>query len=249
MNPVFADFNAMTESGLVRLNCRGSRDDLRDRGLHPGDWSWLSDGELVVGGRIETSPGDGIVAAPDWKTLVHLDEPYDAAAVGQELKLLLDQPNPGVGDLWQAFRLLTVFERIIPPAVAGQFRAGYFSFRRAAILLQLEQHDLALVEIQEARNLEPGHPHDDFLFLEILRKANLPRAIQSVDELASRPDLDARVVAECVHVLATHADQLADGPFQTIAPRILELADRFDGRRVETGYPLQLSPSSNLTGD
>ena len=99
MNPVFADFNATTESGQVRLNCQGSQDDLRARGLHPGDWSWLSDGELVVGGKIDTSPGDGIIAAPDWRSLVHLDEPYDAAAVGRELTLLLRQRNPSADDL------------------------------------------------------------------------------------------------------------------------------------------------------
>jgi Tfp pilus assembly protein PilF len=46
--------------------------------------------------------------------------------------------------------------------------------------------------------------------------------------LASDPDLDARVLAECVHVLATSADQLADEPFQAMAARILELADRFE---------------------
>ena len=45
-------------------------------------------------------------------------------------------------------------------------------------------------------------------------EANLPRAIQTVDELTSDPALDARVLAECVHVLATHADQLADEPFR-----------------------------------
>ena len=96
------------------------------------------------------------------------------------------------------------------------------------MLLQLEQLDLALVEIQEARRLEQGHPNDDFLLLEILRKVNLPGALQTVNEMASEPDLDAKVIAECVHVLATHADQLADEPFQLVARRILELADRFE---------------------
>ena len=228
MNPVFADFNATTESGQVRLNCRGSQDDLRARGLHAGDWSWLSDGELVVGGKIDTSPGDGIVAAPDWRTLVHLDVPYDVAAVWQELELLLSQRNPSTDELWRAFQLLVVFERIAPPSVAGQSRPGYFSYRRAVVLLQLEQLDLALVEIQEARRLAQGHSNDDFLLLEILRKADLPRAIQTVDELVSDRAIEAKVLAECVHVLATHADQLADEPFRAVARRILELADRFE---------------------
>jgi tetratricopeptide (TPR) repeat protein len=228
VNPVFADFNAITESGQVRLNCRGSQDDLRARGLNPGDWAWLSDGELLVGGRIDTSPGDGMVAVPDWKTLVHLDEPYDATAVGRELMLLLRRPDLSIDELWQVFRLLVVFERIAPPSDPSQVRPGYFSFRRAATLLRLQELDLALIEIEEARRQGENHRNDDFLLLEILRQANLSRAIQAVDELASDPALDAKVLAECVHVLATHADQLTDEQFQTVARRILELADRFE---------------------
>ena len=235
MNPVFADFNAMTETGQVRLNCQGSQDDLRAGGLHPGDWAWLTDGELIVGGKIDTSPEDGVVAIPDWKTLVHLDEPYDAEAAYQELKPLLERRSLDVDDLWRAFRLLTICERVTPPAVRSGTSPGYFSFRRATMLLQLQELDLALVEVLEARRLEPGRPNYDFLFLEVLRKANLPKAIQTVEELALNPALDAKVLAGCVHVLATHADQLADDPFQTIAQKILEFADRFDHARPRPG--------------
>lgn len=228
MTPVFADFNAMTETGQVRLNCQGSQDDLRAGGLHPGDWAWLTDGELIVGGKIDTSPEDGVVAIPDWKTLVHLDEPYDAGALYQELKPLLEQPNLNADDLWRAFRLLTILERVAPPFVLSGTPPGYFSFRRATMLIQLQELDLALVEIQEARRLEPGRPNYDFLFLEMLREASLPKAVQTVEDWAKKPSLDAKVLAGCVHVLATHADQLADEPFQVIAQRILEFADRFD---------------------
>ena len=147
---------------------------------------------------------------------------------GKSSRFYSDDETQVPSDLWRTFQLLTVFERIVTPSVAGQFRPGYFSYRRAAVLLQLEQLDLALVEIEEARRLAQGHPNDDFLLLEILRKANLPKAVQTAHELASDPDLDARVLAECVHVLATSADQLADEPFQAMAARILELADRFE---------------------
>ena len=228
MNPIFADFNAMTESGQVRLNCRGSQDDLRAADLHPGDWAWLSDGELMVGGRIDTSTGAGVVAVPDWKTLVHLDDPQDVAAVWQELTDLLKRENPSVDELWRVFQLLTIFERIAPPAVASQSRPGYFSFRRAVTLFQLQQLELALIEIQEARRLVQGHPNDDFLLLEILRRANLPQAIHEAEELAANPDLDAKVLAECIHVLATHADHLADHQFQAAAETILGLVERFE---------------------
>ena len=155
MNPIFADFNAMTESGQVRLTCKGSQDDLRAADLHSGDWAWLSDGELIVGGRIDTSSGDRVVAVPDWRTLVHLDEPYEIAAVGQELTDLLKRENPSVEELWRGFQLLTIFERIAPATVA---RPGYFSFRRAVILLQLQRLELALIEIQAARRVARAIP-------------------------------------------------------------------------------------------
>ncbi len=225
MNPIFADFNAMTESGQVRLNCRGSQDDLRAADLHPGDWAWLSDGELMVGGKIDRSSDAGIVAVPDWKTLVHLDDPQDVAAVGQELTDLLKRENPTVEELWRGFQLLTIFERIAPATVV---RPGYFSFRRAVMLFQLQQFELALIEIQEARRLVKGHPNYDFLLLEILRQANLPQAIREAEELAANPDLDAKVLAECIHVLATHADHLADPQFQVAAETILGLVERFE---------------------
>ncbi len=225
MNPIFADFNAMTESGQVRLTCKGSQDDLRAADLHPGDWAWLSDGELIVGGRIDTSSGARVVAVPDWRTLVHLDEPHEVAAVGQELTDLLKRENPSVEELWRGFQLLTILERIAPATVA---RPGYFSFRRAVILLQLQQLELALIEIQEARRLVKGHPNNDFLVLEILRRANLPQAIREAEELAANADLDAKVLAECIHVLATHADHLADHEFQAAAQTILGLVERFE---------------------
>ncbi len=74
MQIVFADFNAMTEDGKVRLNCRGSQEDLQAHGLGVGDRVWLSDGELQVAGLVEASPDGGLVAAIDWQTLVDLDE-------------------------------------------------------------------------------------------------------------------------------------------------------------------------------
>ena len=74
MTTVFADFNAMTEAEHVRLNCRGSAEDLGRAGVRPGHSVWLSDGELVVGARVDVDPYYGLVGVPDWDTLVHLDD-------------------------------------------------------------------------------------------------------------------------------------------------------------------------------
>ncbi len=74
MNTIFADYNAMTESGHVRLTCHGSEDDIRSRSLRPGDWAWLSDTEVVVGARLAIDDYYGLVGIPDWDTLIPLDE-------------------------------------------------------------------------------------------------------------------------------------------------------------------------------
>ena len=50
MRLISADFNAMTEAGHVRLTLPCSREDILRMSLGPGDWAWLSDGEILVGG-------------------------------------------------------------------------------------------------------------------------------------------------------------------------------------------------------
>jgi hypothetical protein len=74
LKTVFADFNAVTESGCLRLNCRGSRDDLRDSGIKVGDWMWLNDGEVQVLAVLVSDDRDGVVGLPLWSSLVHLDD-------------------------------------------------------------------------------------------------------------------------------------------------------------------------------
>ncbi len=71
---MFADFNAMTEVGHVSLATRGSLADLDRFGAQPGDWVWLSDGELIVGAQLVADDRYGMVGIPNWETLVHLDD-------------------------------------------------------------------------------------------------------------------------------------------------------------------------------
>jgi hypothetical protein len=56
MRTIFADFNAMTEAEHVRPNCRCSAEDLGRAGIRPGYSVWLSDGELIVGARVNVDP-------------------------------------------------------------------------------------------------------------------------------------------------------------------------------------------------
>ncbi len=92
----------------------------------------------------------------------------------------------------------------------------------------LGKPELALVEIEEARREGSTDPDDDFLFLGILRHLDLPRARREAEALASDPNVPAAVLAECINVMATHADDLPDDQFEGVADRILTWADRFD---------------------
>lgn len=74
MKTVFADFNAMSEAGHLRLSFRASQADLQELGARVGDWVWLSDGELVVGAQLAQVTDEGLVGIPAWATLVYLDD-------------------------------------------------------------------------------------------------------------------------------------------------------------------------------
>lgn len=95
MNTIFADYNAMTEAGHVRLTCRGSEEDIRSRSLRPGDWVWLSDTEVVIAAQLAMDDYYGLVGIPDWDTLIHLDEDdvQDINAVETELERLRQRPR------------------------------------------------------------------------------------------------------------------------------------------------------------
>jgi hypothetical protein len=68
-------------------------------------------------------------------------------------------------------------------------------------------------------------------------------ALSEVEALAARPDASAGVLAECINVLATHADDLPDDQLKRVPDRILEWANRFDraaGREQITASTLAL---------
>ena len=93
MKTIFADFNAMTEGGHVSLTTVGSQEDIAHAGLRPGDWAWLSDGELIVGAQLAIDDRHGLVGVADWDTLVHLDDEGadDFDRVSIESRCVVDQ--------------------------------------------------------------------------------------------------------------------------------------------------------------
>ena len=107
MKTIAADFNAMTEAGHVCLTTRGSQEDIERAGLRPGDWAWLSDGELVVGGQLAIDDRYGLVGVVDWDTLVHLDDEGadDFKRVRTELDPLITKEPLSIEDMPRIFQL------------------------------------------------------------------------------------------------------------------------------------------------
>jgi tetratricopeptide (TPR) repeat protein len=232
MRTVFADFNAMTEAEHVRLNCRGSAEDLGRAGVRPGDSVWLSDGELVVGARVAVDPYYGLVGVPDWDTLVHLDddESHDFPRLWAELQgfLLRQWPGQSLEQEQKIFRLLTIVEGAAPPEMRDVFPPGSLALRRAMALIFQGKPDLARLELEEARKVRPDDPEVDSFYLDALLRTDLEKAVEEADRLANRPGVSAEVLAGCINVLAAHADRLPDDGFQAIATQVLDLSLRFD---------------------
>jgi tetratricopeptide (TPR) repeat protein len=207
----------------------GSREDVERAGVGPGDWVWLSDREVVVGARLQLDRRYGLVGIPDWDTTVHLDDELrDCEAVRAHLQGLLQKPSRSAEEESRVLELLTIFEMIAPAEAKAGVRPGYFPYRRAASLLRLGKPALALREIEEACALDPGHPKHQRLMLQALRQTDLPRAGREAEALASDPELSAGVLAECINVLATRADDLPDDRFEPVGRRVLEWAGRFE---------------------
>jgi hypothetical protein len=230
MKMIYADYNAATEAGHLCLTTRGSQEDLQRLGIQPGDWTWLTDSELIVGARVSTDPYYGVIGVPDWDTLVHLDDEgdRDPMRIQAELRELLQRPARSMDDELRIFQLLTLLEEFSVPEARSTVRPGYFSFRRAGTLLLLGKPELALIEIEEARRVDPGRPHDDSLFLQILRRIDLDRATREAETFAGGPNTSAIVLGECVNVLSTHADDLPDDQFEPVGRCMLDWSDRFE---------------------
>ena len=245
MKTIYADYNAATEAGQICLTTRGSQVDIERTGARPGDWVWLSDREVVVGARLATDDRYGLVGLPDWETLVHLDDEdvRDTETVRSELEHLRQKSRLSHDENRRLLQLLTASELLAPQVEASTLPLGSLSSLRAATLEQLGKPELALIEIEEARRRDSTDPDDDFLFLGLLRRLDLPRARRESEALAANPDAPAVVLAECINVLATHADDLPDDQFGPVADRILAWADRFDrapGREEVTALTIAL---------
>jgi hypothetical protein len=230
MRTVFADYNAATEAGHLRLTFNASQEHIAKAQLRPGDWAWLSDSEVVVGARLQVDEKYGLVGVPDWETLVHLDDEdsLDVSRVETELQKLLREPGRSVEKERRIFQLLTIYDLLASEDAKSETPPQDFSSLRAQTLLLMGKPEPALAEIEAARRQSPGDPDDDGLFLDIVRRVDLPRAVREAQAFAASPDLAAALLAECINVLADHAEKVGGHEFGPVADQILDWSGRFE---------------------
>jgi hypothetical protein len=228
MKTMFADFNAMTEGGHVSLSTRGSQEDIQRSSAQPGDWVWLSDGELVVGAQIAIDDRYGLVGVPDWDTLVHLDDDdLSYELVSTQLSHLLTKEPHSIEDEPEVFRLLTQLEWVTPSHLENG-TPGMLAFRRALSLRQTDKLGLALLEMEEARRECPDNHDLVAVYLELLRRENLPSAVAEAQAFARSPVLPSVILSACINILAAQAEQIPDDQFPSMAERVFGLCQRFD---------------------
>ncbi len=229
MNTIFADFNARTEDGHVRLKCTGSQEDIRASGLQPGDWTWLSDSEIIFGAQLAIDDRYGLVGVLDWDTLAHLDDEGadDVDRIMAELNPLLTKEPTSIEDERRIFELLIQLEHAVPPRF-GVAAPGSLAGRRAQALRQMGKLGLALLEIRDALRAQPDDPVVRFVYLDLLRQEDLPTAVLEAQSIANSPDVATLVLSACINILSTHAERVSSGQFDSIALKVLAWCRRFD---------------------
>jgi hypothetical protein len=78
-----------------------------------------------------------------------------------------------------------------------------------------------------------------FLQLDLLRLEDLPAAVSMAEEIAESQTVPALVLAACLNVLGTHAEQVSNDEFGSTAERVFDLSQRIE----EAPDRGQLTPS------
>jgi tetratricopeptide (TPR) repeat protein len=229
MKTIFADFNAMTESEQVCLTTRGSQHEIDARGIQEGDLVWLSDGELVVGAKVAVDPRYGVVGVPVWDTLINLEdaENADFSQAWSAFQRLSQSPTRTREDETRTLQLLETIERKAPQSVRAVIPAGYLHFRRAGALFLLGHVELGREENELALLENPNSAAYLSLHLELLRRSDLPKALQEAQRLADDPIIGARVLAAAINVFATYLDGFSNHEFEARVGMMLDWIERF----------------------
>ena len=152
MKTIGADYNAMTESGHVRLTLPCSQEGFSRLGLRAGDWAWLSDGEVIVGANWPSMIATDSSVSLTGRRIVPLDEDGadDFDRIRAALNLLETREPPSTQDEPRVLQLITQLEYAAPPHIR-EASGWTFGFRRALALRQMGKLGLALLEAEEAR--------------------------------------------------------------------------------------------------
>lgn len=179
MRIVSVDFNAMTESEEVRLNLPCSQADLDRLNLNPGDWAWLSDGEVIVGARLVEDTRFGLVGIPDWDTVLHLDEPggEDFIRVDREMKQLMAKAPRSHADEARLLELTAQWEHVAPSDLLAT-SPGKLALCRAESLWLMRKPELALLEAREARVSMPEDSNAARLYQNLLKQIMISSAVR-----------------------------------------------------------------------
>jgi len=229
MKTVEADFNALTSDEYVRLTTCGSERSMSAQGVRPGEWVWLSDGEMEVGARVEADHEGRLYGVPAWDTLVYLDPDPGLTflEVWSELQRFLSEYEHTTKDQSRILQLLTWLLALAPSEVREAIPAGFIEYRRAAVLHALGHYELALQEVQKATSSNPANETYIYLYLELLRRTDLNQALHEALRLANDPITQVAVLAGCVNILATYMENLSGQEFDEKNQMMLDWVRRF----------------------
>ena len=230
MTIIPADYNAATPDGNLRLNFVDSRRALVDINAKVGDRIWVSDNEVLVGAQLVDEPDYGMVARPNWNTLVHLDDfgPDGFSACWAELHSVMQRSEPGPRDEDRIYQLQTALWLLAPAQYKESVPAGHFPVIHACGLYRIGEPVLALISLEEAGRERPTDANVLYLYLTILHRVARERAEVEVRSLIQRPDLGAKAWAACINIGAIAAEDVSDDRYAAAGPEILDWVDRFD---------------------
>jgi tetratricopeptide (TPR) repeat protein len=234
MIATYVDFNALTESGRIRLDTAGSIEDLAKNPVRDGDWVWLSDGELRVGGQIEHRDDDWL-ARPIWETL---EDKSSADRMGQpELQAGLIQLRQLFGTAERDYRkivsLLPVVERVEPTR-------GYAAYCRSRAMKALGYPALAVLAIGEALEVNSKYPFFIHQRLTLIRESDPGLALAEAKKMVASRDAPAIVLVACIQVFADEARRAGSTrEAENYDHEVISLTSRFEA--AASGEPVPAS--------
>ncbi len=230
MNIIPVDYNAATPAGSLRLNFTDTREALAAIAAQSGDWIWASDGEVLVGAQLHEDPSYGFVAAPNWRTLVHLDDYDESESIRfiKDFEVALQPQRRNIEEQERAFQMLMIWINKMAPPVYMAANLIEMTRDTAVALYEMGEYGLALSTITQSGPGPRDYPYLVFLHLKMLWLTNPDRAAAEARERAKSPDADALVLAACIDIGTATSELLPDPEFRSAVRLVLDWIERFD---------------------